>query len=91
MYARQQRELGSSHLPGERMIYCESVPGPVIQVFNMLLSNLVEPGPPLQVGVLECRSPTPCGFTNDNLRVVVLEDPEQAYQRRITASLPRQA
>jgi len=58
--------------------------------FDMLMSDLIKPLSPLQIWMLECGGSAPRDIANNNLRVVVLKDAQQANQSRVASRLSRE-
>lgn len=73
------------------MVDGEAITYPVFTMFHVLVPNLVEPRAPLQVGMLKGCSTAFGDLANDDLRVVVFEDSQEADQSRIAPRLPCQA
>lgn len=88
---REAGEPRSLHLPGQSMVDSKPVPNTIVVALNMLMANFVEPCSPLEVWVLEGCGAALGGLARDDFGVVILEDAQQANQRRITPRFPRKA
>jgi len=88
MHMGNGRDFGPVQLPSENMVDSKAIPHAVFAVLNVLISDLIESHPPLQVGVLEGRSASLGDLADDDLGVVVFKDPQEANQSWVASRLP---
>lgn len=73
------------------MVDGKAITYPVFAMFHVLIPDLIESRAPLQIGMLKGCSTALGDLANDDLRVVVFEDSQEADQSRIAPRLPCQA